>query len=165
VHPGRAVTKVFWQALFAFLVLPGTIGFAIPLLLIAPPPSRSAFSLVGLFALIPGIVILLWCVREFYYAGKGTLAPWTPPKSLVTTGLYRFSRNPMYVGVSLILLGWAIGYQSRALALYFLTVAILFHVRVIWAEEPFLASTHGDAWTHYKGRVPRWLGRPDNSHR
>jgi protein-S-isoprenylcysteine O-methyltransferase Ste14 len=152
------VSKLFWQALLAFLILPGTVGFAIPLLLIAPPGTRAPFSLVGLLALIPGIVVLLWCVREFYVAGRGTLAPWTPPKNLVTTGLYRFSRNPMYVGVSLILLGWALAFHSRPLGLYLLSVIVLFHVRVIVSEEPFLAATHGDAWAHYKASVPRWFG-------
>jgi protein-S-isoprenylcysteine O-methyltransferase Ste14 len=63
----------------------------------------------------------------------------------------------MYVGVSLILLGWALAFRSRPLALYFLTVIVLFHVRVIVAEEPFLAATHGDAWTRYKARVRRWF--------
>ena len=154
------MSKLFWQALFAFLILPGALGFAVPLLFIASAETIKQFDPLGLAALIPGIIILLWCVREFYVAGRGTLAPWSPPKSLVTTGLYRFSRNPMYVGVSLILLAWAVGYHSPALAIYFVVVAVLFHLRVVAAEEPFLASTHGESWTRYKATVPRWFGRP-----
>jgi protein-S-isoprenylcysteine O-methyltransferase Ste14 len=61
----------------------------------------------GFFVLIVGTLGLLWCVRDFYVRGKGTLAPWSPPQNLVVVGLYRYSRNPMYVCVVLVLLGWA----------------------------------------------------------
>src|SRR5207253_960672 len=122
------------------------------------PSYRPAFIATGYIALVPGLIILLWCVKEFYFAGKGTLAPWTPPKVLVTTGLYRFSRNPMYIGVVLILAGWALGYRSRSLAIYGVAIALMFHARVIWGEEPFLARTHGDDWTRYRERVSRWFG-------
>ena len=96
-------------------------------------------------------------VREFYVAGRGTLAPWSPPRNLVTSGLHRDSRNPMYVGVLLILCGWAIGLWSWPLAIYAAGIAVVFHVRVLLHEEPFLARTHGDAWTAYRARVGRWL--------
>jgi hypothetical protein len=101
----------------------------------------------------------LWCVREFYVRGKGTLAPWDPPRHLVASGLYRFSRNPMYVSVSLILLGWAMGFRSAGLLLYALAVMVAFHLRVIFHEEPYLARTHRDEWHRYSVRVPRWLFR------
>ena len=101
--------------------------------------------------------MLLWCVRDFYVAGKGTLAPWAPPRHLVVVGLYRWSRNPMYISVSVILLGWAIAYQSRALLIYALALFVMFHLRVVFGEEPWLARTHGDEWLRYRARVPRWL--------
>jgi protein-S-isoprenylcysteine O-methyltransferase Ste14 len=148
---------LFWKALFAFLVLPGMVAFAVPLLLFAHGPLADAWCLIPL---VLGICLLLWCVREFYAAGHGTLAPWTPPAELVVTGLYRYSRNPMYVAVAVILWGWAIGFGSRGLAIYALVVMVVFHLRVVLNEEPFLARTHGDAWQRYKARVPRWLGLP-----
>ena len=95
---------------------------------------------------------------SFYTEGRGTLAPWSPPRHLVVSGLYRYSRNPMYVSVVLILWGWAAGFQSRALALYALAVMVAFHLRVVLGEEPWLARTHGDAWDRYRAAVPRWLG-------
>jgi protein-S-isoprenylcysteine O-methyltransferase Ste14 len=104
-----------------------------------------------------GSVLLLVCVREFYVAGRGTLAPWAPPTSLVATGPYKWSRNPMYVAVLLILTGWAIGFQSWDMALYAVVVAVVFHVRVVLHEEPWLARTFGDVWTQYRAQVPRWL--------
>jgi protein-S-isoprenylcysteine O-methyltransferase Ste14 len=105
------------------------------------------------------VFLLLWCVRDFYVAGKGTLAPWSPPQHLVVKGLYRLSRNPMYIAVLLVISGWALGFHSRALALYALGVLVAFHLRVIINEERFLARTHGVEWVRYKASVPRWLGR------
>jgi protein-S-isoprenylcysteine O-methyltransferase Ste14 len=63
----------------------------------------------------------------------------------------------MYVSVALILLGWAISFGSGALLAYALLVGLAFHLRVVLAEEPYLARTHGEAWREYAARVPRWL--------
>jgi protein-S-isoprenylcysteine O-methyltransferase Ste14 len=148
---------LFVRALLAFLLLPGMVAFVIPILLIAPGGSRSFTNAAGLILLIPGIIVLLWCVREFYTAGRGTLAPWSPPRSLVVSGPYRVSRNPMYVGVLLILCAWAVGYRSVALAIYAAALAIAFHLRVVYFEEPWLARTHPDVWPGYRATVPRWV--------
>lgn len=86
---------MFVRALVAFLVLPGAVGFLVPLLLRPAPPERT-FHVVAAAPLVAGTFMLLWCVRDFYVAGKGTLAPWAPPRNLVVVGLYRWSRNPMY---------------------------------------------------------------------
>ena len=106
---------------------------------------------------VAGVILLFLCVREFYVAGKGTLAPWDPPRHLVMSGPYRFSRNPMYVAVALILVGWAAAYGTRTLWLYALGVSVAFHLRVVLAEEPWQARTFPDEWERYKARVPRWL--------
>ena len=112
--------------------------------------------------LILGAAILLWCVRDFYVSGKGTLAPWDPPKHLVTVGLYRFTRNPMYVGVLLLLCGWSVLAGSPLLAGYTVFLAIAFHLRVVLYEEPRLKTQFGSEWPNYAATVPRWfslLGR------
>jgi protein-S-isoprenylcysteine O-methyltransferase Ste14 len=112
------------------------------------------------FGLVPvalGTFGLLWCARDFYVSGKGTLAPWAPPQELVIVGLYRYSRNPMYVCVALILLGWAISFGSAGLLIYALAVVVAFHLRVVFGEEPWLARTHGAAWQQYTRRVRRWF--------
>jgi protein-S-isoprenylcysteine O-methyltransferase Ste14 len=147
---------LFARALVAFLVLPGVVAFLVPLLLLEP--GTTAFSnRWGVVPLGVGIVLLLACVREFYVAGRGTLAPWAPPTTLVATGPYRWSRNPMYVAVFLILSGWAIGFRSWPLALYAVTVLVAFHLRIVLHEEPWLARTFGDVWIQYRTRVSRWL--------
>jgi len=148
----------FARALFAFLVLPGISAFLVPLLLAPDHPDPRPVHWVGALMIAIGTAILLWCVKEFYVLGKGTLAPWSPPRNLVMTGLYRWSRNPMYVGVSLIVFGWAIWFMSRGLLIYAVALAIAFHLRVVLGEEPWLARTHGEAWVKYRQSVPRWFG-------
>lgn len=145
------------KALFAFLALPGVVAFVVPLLLLRPETPTNPFGLESAPPLLLGTGLLLWCIREFYVAGRGTLAPWAPPRHLVTTGPYRYSRNPMYIGVLLIVLGWAIGFRAAGLALYALALAVMFHIRVRWFEEPWLARRHGSSWNAYIGAVPRWL--------
>ena len=101
--------------------------------------------------------------RDFYVAGQGTLAPWAPPKHLVTVGLYRVSRNPMYLAVLTILIGWAVAFGSVGLGIYAVIVAIAVHLRVVSYEERWLARTFPDEWVAYRARVPRWLGRRSDS--
>jgi protein-S-isoprenylcysteine O-methyltransferase Ste14 len=146
---------LFVRALVAFLALPGVVAFLIPIWVLARPNPRWRPD--GLLVVSLGTLILLRCVREFYVAGRGTLAPWSPPRHLVTTGLYRFSRNPMYVGVIIILIGWSLVFRSRGHAVYAAITAVAFHVRVVGFEEPWLARTHGEAWRAYRAHVRRWF--------
>lgn len=144
------------RAMFAFVACPGVVALALPLGWILAQGAPVA-HVAGLLLLALGALGLLWCVREFYVAGRGTLAPWDPPRHLVTTGLYRFSRNPMYVAVALMLFGWAWAYQSRSLLAYALVVLLAFEIRIRYGEEPWLARTHGEAWTKYCRRTRRWI--------
>lgn len=147
------------RALLAFVAMPGMVAFVLPLLLAPREAVTPGVRWIGVVPLIAGTFLLLWCVRDFYVAGRGTLAPWTPPRHLVVAGLYRFSRNPMYLSVGLILLGWAIWFMSTTLLWYALGIMVLFHLRVVFFEEPWLEHTHGEAWQQYRARTPRWFGR------
>jgi len=149
------MSPLFVRAVVAFLALPGVVAILVPGLLLRPP--RAGQNVIGLVVIAIGLLLLLWCVRDFYVAGRGTLAPWSPPKHLVQVGLYRRSRNPMYVAVLIMLVGWALTYRTATLWTYAGVIAVLFHLRVLLHEEPFLARTHGRAWTDYKSSVPRWL--------
>jgi protein-S-isoprenylcysteine O-methyltransferase Ste14 len=153
------MNTLLFRAVIAFLALPGIVAFIVPLWIATSGTSGPALNPVCLPVLVVGISLLLWCVRDFYVAGRGTLAPWSPPKHLVIVGLYRFSRNPMYIAVILILSGWAIGFSSSGLALYAVAVVILFHLRVIFHEEPWLEREFGEGWVRYRADVPRWIGR------
>lgn len=149
---------MFKRALFAFIALPGMVAFAIPAIWLWQAGRLHSAHPLGLAVLAAGTVGLLWCVRDFYVRGKGTLAPWSPPRKLVVVGLYRYSRNPMYVSVLLILLGWAAAFASSGVLVYAALIALAFHLRVVYGEEPFLARKHGAAWQAYVNQVPRWLG-------
>lgn len=148
------------RAILAFLLLPGTIAFLVPLGMASATGSWQGFLRWGLPPLGAGIGVLIWCAGIFHVAGRGTLAPWMPPERLVQAGPYRLSRNPMYVAVLLILAGWAIGFGSSLLAGYAGAMAAVFHLRVVLHEEPALARRFGAAWTRYRDQVPRWVGRP-----
>jgi protein-S-isoprenylcysteine O-methyltransferase Ste14 len=148
---------MLWRAVLAFLALPGIVGFAIPLALASGQAASFRARPLGLLALSIGVALLLTCTYKFYVSGRGTLAPWSPPKRLVRDGPYRYSRNPMYVGVALILIGWADLFWSQVLTVYATAVVIAFHVRVIVGEEPWLARTFGEEWESYRAQVPRWL--------
>ena len=145
------------RAVVAFLLLPGMVAFVVPVFLLRPVSSARVFHLTAIAPLTVGTVLLLWCVRDFYVSGKGTLAPWSPPRHLVVVGLYRWSRNPMYIAVSLILIGWAMAYRSTTHLTYAVMVMLAFHLRIVLGEEPWLARMHGEEWERYKLRVPRWL--------
>jgi len=148
---------MFAKALFAFLALPGVVAFAVPLAWLFAADRTQVVQPLGLVPLALGWVGLVWCVRDFYVRGRGTLAPWSPPAHLVVVGLYRYTRNPMYVAVTLILLGWAVASGLWGLYVYAMVVAIAFHLRVVLGEEPWLSRTHGAQWHEYAQRVPRWL--------
>jgi protein-S-isoprenylcysteine O-methyltransferase Ste14 len=148
---------MFARAVIAFLALPGMVAFVIPVAWLWNTDHKHLAQPFGLAVLALGIVALLWCVRDFYVSGKGTLAPWAPPKRLVIVGLYRYSRNPMYVSVILVLLGWAISFGSLGLFVYAGVIMAGFHLRVVLGEEPWLARTHGGEWERYASHVPRWF--------
>ena len=158
------VKTLWWRAVLAFLALPAVVAFVVPVLLLGGRLAGLSFNLLALIPFTAGVVLLLWCVGAFYRTGRGTLAPWDPPRALVVTGVYRLSRNPMYVAVVLILCGWALGFWSRPLAIYAIVVTTAFHLRVVFGEEPWLARTYGADWERYKGYVPRWLGVRRNQH-
>jgi len=150
---------MFLRSFLAFLVLPGMAAGVVPLVLSLFDPFKGDGNLFGLVMLGIGLSILLWCVRDFYMSGKGTLAPWDPPKNLVIVGLYRYLRNPMYVGVLFILLGWTIVTASPMVFGFTLILSLAFHIRVVTSEEPWAEMTFCYEWLDYKDNVPRWLPR------
>jgi protein-S-isoprenylcysteine O-methyltransferase Ste14 len=145
-----------------FTVLePGTVAVYVPLWI---SRQRSAASgpvfAVALAALVIGGAIYAWCVWDFATSGRGTPMPIDAPRKLVIRGLYRHTRNPMYLGVLLVILGWAIMYRSWNLLIYALCVATCFHLFVVLYEEKNLRCKFGKQYDDYCARVGRWLPRP-----
>ncbi len=145
------------RALIAVLAMPGMVAFAIPAVWLWYTLQLRLIHPIGLIPLTAGLAMLLWCVRDFYVLGRGTLAPWEPPQTLVTAGLYRYTRNPMYGSVLVVLLGWALSFAAAGLFIYTFVAAIAFHLRIVFGEEPWLARTYGSDWEYYARRVPRWF--------
>ena len=153
------------RTLLFTLAFPGTIVGLVPLWILHArlPPDQDwtssraylGYALAAIGASVYGI-----CTREFMKRGRGTPAPYDPPRELVATGLYRWVRNPMYVGIFTILAGEALVFGSRSLALYVVLLALGFHVRVAYFEERALERVFGDSYARYRATVPRWIPRP-----
>lgn len=150
---------MYLRALIAFLALPGVVAGLVPALLASVDGGRHGGWTFGFVFMGLGLVLLLWCVRDFLVSGRGTLAPWDPPKQLVVVGLYRFVRNPMYIAVLTLVVGWSFAAGSRLVAWYGTLLAVAFHLRVICHEEPWLRRQFGTEWSAYSASVSRWLPR------
>jgi len=106
-----------------------------------------------------GGIIALWCVYTFATIGKGTPAPFDPPRRLVNRGPYRFVRNPMYIGAGLTLIGTALFYTSLPILGYAGILFVIVHSFIIWYEEPTLRRIFGQDYEEYCRDVKRWLPR------
>lgn len=149
---------------FLFTVfVPGTVAVVIPYRILARPGSALTLDLPRLLWSAPlfllGAGIYFWCLWDFAVTGRGTPAPIDPPKRLVVRGLYRHVRNPMYLGVLLVVAGWAAFSRSDRVVEYGLGVAVLFHLLVVLVEEPLLRHRFGAAYEAYCRAVGRWLPR------
>ena len=144
------------RATLAFLALPTMFGGVIPWLVSKIPAPVFFKWPYGFGLLLLGGGLLLPSVISFYRRGRGTLAPWDPPKHLVVQDLYRFNRNPMYVGVTTALVGWALVTGNPWNYLYAPVVFVIFHLRVVMYEERELARLFGPEWEAYRRAVPRW---------
>jgi len=117
----------------------------------------------GLVVSVVGAAIYAWTAWNFAQTGRGTPAPLDPPKTVVAVGLYRWVRNPMYIGVLLIILGQAIAYGSLILVVYAVVMWLVVHAFVVLYEEPDLIRRFGDPYESYRRAVPRWVPRPPRS--
>ena len=123
------------------------------------PGSFDVPQAAGMVVGAAGGALALWCIYTFASAGRGTPAPFDPPRRLVVGGPYRFVRNPMYVGAALALAGAALFYESLPLAAYAALFLLATHLLVVFYEEPALRETFGPDYEAYRGRVGRWWPR------
>ena len=149
------------KSILFFILAPGTVAGFIPLglLRIGSQVQTGFLSYLAFPLWLIGLGMLIWCFWDFVQKGKGTPAPIEPPKELVVTGLYNYVRNPMYVGVLLVIIGhfWWFGFWN--LLIYALFVFLAFSAFVIFYEEPNLKQRFGAAYEAYLKRVPRWIPR------
>jgi len=149
--------------LFFTIVQPGLVAGLIPFWILGGKAKNlftnpfQFYQYAGAIVFIIGLMVMLHCILNFAVKGRGTLSPADPTKQLVITGLYKYSRNPMYVGVMLILIGEAIYFHSINLWIYLLMVCIAFNIFIILNEEPRLRRDFGEEYNRYCKKVRRWL--------
>lgn len=149
-----------------FLLAPGSVAFLLPWLILQWPDDPLWQDVawtkgLGLAIGAVGLVALAECFARFALKGLGTPAPVAPTRHLVVSGLYRHVRNPMYVAVVAIILGWALWSGSAALFGYAALVWLFFTLFVVVYEEPTLRRTFGDPYAVYCAHVGRWIPRLD----
>jgi protein-S-isoprenylcysteine O-methyltransferase Ste14 len=141
------------------IFVPGTVAGYFPWRLerestaVAGPEAWAAMAVIAL-----GIAIYL-CTAFWGFAlvGGGTPAPIAPTKILVVRGLHHYVRNPMYIGVALVIAGQALLFHSRHLAIYLACFLVIVNTFVIFYEEPALKRQFGQEYERYRARVPRWI--------
>jgi protein-S-isoprenylcysteine O-methyltransferase Ste14 len=89
--------------------------------------------------------------------GKGTPVPIEPPQRFVVSGVYKYSRNPMFIGNTLVLLSLSFIFGHLLLYSYTLLAFLVFHLGVVYYEEPGLRKRFGESYKNYCNKVPRWL--------
>ena len=154
--------------LLAIAILPFVMAVAIPVWLarqnhISFVPSengsRIVVQFIGLWLVVIGLTLFISSLRRFADDGKGTLAPWDPPRRLVINGPYRYVRNPMISGVVFVLFGEALMLLSRPHATWALTFLVINAIYIPLFEEPQLSQRFGAAYDEYCRHVPRLLPR------
>jgi protein-S-isoprenylcysteine O-methyltransferase Ste14 len=156
----RALGPLLKTLLFTILV-PGSVLGGIPYLLLdgVPPLGRGPLAWFGLFCVALGLSIYFRCAWEFAVRGLGTPAPIAPTKFLVVTALHRYVRNPMYIGVLLVVLGEAAVFRAVVLLAYAAFASVIIQLFVVFYEEPTLHRQFGESYDEYRRSVPRWIPR------
>src|SRR5258706_3190208 len=145
---------------FVFTVfVPGTVAGYVPWRLRRNAvPVTGAEAWAAIAVIVIGIAIYLYTAFwGFALIGGGTPAPIAPTKILVVKGLHRFVRNPMYLGVALIIAGQAWLFHSLPIAIYLACFWLIVHLFVLFYEEPTLRRQFGEEYERYRKQVPRWI--------
>jgi protein-S-isoprenylcysteine O-methyltransferase Ste14 len=152
----------------AIAVLPFTVAVLVPVsiarrngiaVVVAASPGGLALQALGFVVVAAGLVLFVASLWRFAGEGKGTLAPWDPPRRLVLRGPYRFVRNPMISGVVFVLFGEALVLRSMPHAEWAAAFLALNLVYIPLLEEPMLEARFGESYREYCRHVPRFLPR------
>jgi len=134
------------------LVLSVLLNFVFPVpVFLSPPSTYSGFLIIGF-----GFVMAFWS-RSLFLKNATTLQPSEEPTSLVTSGPFRFSRNPMYLGMASILLGVAVLLGTLVTLVFPIIFIMLIEFFIIPGEERKLEKIFGEPYREYKKSVRRWI--------
>lgn len=160
---------VWIRGIIFTVLVPGLVFWWVPQQLRQGHPAAGGWWRAGWILLAVAIVVYLQCLLDFLLAGGTPAIFFTKPirfllgeepGRVVKAGLYRHSRNPMYVSMVAAIAAQAVIYRSLSVAIYAALAAIFFHLVVVFLEEPHLARVRGADYLEYRRRVPRWFGRP-----
>ena len=143
-----------------FVLAPGTTTGLVPWLITRWQGSAATWAVaIGGIASAAGVALVVAAFVQFVVEGRGTPAPVAPTQELVVGGLYRWVRNPMYVGVAAAIAGQAVMFASVGVAAWLVGFVLAVTTFVRLYEEPTLRSTYGAAYEEYAAAVRRWLPR------
>ncbi len=149
----RAATYSVLFIGFLLIFLPGQILSTTGVI---QPAAIGVWQIAGALLAVSGATLALTCILTFAFVGRGTPAPFDPPRRLVVRGPYRLVRNPMYLSAGVALAGAGIFYQSISLLGYAALFLFITHLFVVWYEEPALRQTFDKDYEAYCRRVGRW---------
>jgi protein-S-isoprenylcysteine O-methyltransferase Ste14 len=159
--------RLLVRHLLSMAILPGSAAILVPYLIDGRAhPARwttgaaaITLTLAGVLLLGAGAFLFAWSLQHFWVHGRGTLAPWDPPRAFVASGPYRVVRNPMISGVFLVLLAEACLLQSVPIGLWAATFIAINAAYIPLSEEPALRRRFGAPYAQYLQAVPRFLPR------
>ena len=155
--------SLLFRNLFFTILQPGLVAGLIPYFLLGDRVKyvfQSEFGLpqyFGSLLFFIGLIIMIQCILQFAFEGKGTLSPADPTKKLVIKGLYQYSRNPMYIGVMMMLIGEAVFFEAGRFWFYVVGIGLVFNLFILLVEEPRLKRDFGDEYATYCRKVRRWI--------
>jgi protein-S-isoprenylcysteine O-methyltransferase Ste14 len=151
--------RFFLKQIFS-LILPILVLILIPLWFEKNiTPENIPALITGLVIICLGLALMIVCISLFIRIGKGTLAPWTPTRRFVIEGPYRYVRNPMIIGVLIVLIGESVAILSFSILIWALAFFIINNIYFILYEEPNLKRKFGQEYQDYKRKVYRWVPR------
>jgi protein-S-isoprenylcysteine O-methyltransferase Ste14 len=121
-------------------------------------------SLPGLALMSVGASLAAACAAVFVARGRGTPAPFDPPRFFVPNGPYRYVRNPMYIGGLALLFGFGLALRSASVLLLAAALFLIVHLFVVLGEEPGLARRFGKSYLAYRRDTNRWIPRRPPGH-
>jgi len=157
----KALTRIRLRTLL-WLPVPLTLVIGVPSGLgwmahQAPGWPGGGWPWLGVWLVANGLGLVGWCVHLFTVEGHGTPLPFDPPRRFVVRGPYQYVRNPMVLGMWLLLGGQSLLWVSWAVAGYAIALVCLSASVVRFWEEPELARRFGPVYLSYRQQVPRWL--------
>jgi protein-S-isoprenylcysteine O-methyltransferase Ste14 len=145
----------------AMVVVFGIFAFYVPMLL-ANSENHTRLSMLEPFRLLGPVLVALgvigYIMSIWRFIAEATASPMLGDSGkIITTGIYRYTRNPIYIFVWLVLFGESLFFTSLDLLYYLIFWIVIFNLLVRFAEEPYMRAQFGEEYDIYCRKVPRWF--------